>query len=506
MANATVALLDDRIAAWGGALPAIVTPDGTTTYRELLALVSRAGHALRMLGVEPGERVALVLPDGLDWAVAFLATLRIGAVAVPLGARLGAAEIAGMLADSGARVLIAEPETLARLGDVRRQCPDLHVVLGTAPAPGARSLPALLAGVPDTLAPELVRDDHMACFLYTSGTTGEPRAAVHVHGGLLAGRHYGLDVLAANARDRVFATSRLTFAYALGNALLIPLYVGAQTYLQPGAPDPAAVARVLAGFRPTLFFSVPTFYARLLRSDVPDDAFRSVRCAVSAGERLPAELYWAFRDRFDVEILDGMGATETVYMVLSNRPGQSRAGSSGTPVPGTEARLLDASGRAAPDGVEGVLHVRGPSVSPGYWGHAEQSRATFDHGWFRTGDVYVRDADGFYEHRGREDDRFKVAGLWVSPGDVEAALLAHPDVGDAAVVGVTEEGGLVKPFAFVVPRGADVSRERLVDGLARLVDERLAPHERPRRIFVVDDLPRTATGKLQRFALRARVR
>lgn len=506
MANATAALLDDRIDAWGGDRPAIVAPGGATTYRALRALVGRAGHALRMLGVEPGERVAVLLPDGLDWAVAFLGALRIGAVAVPLNTRLAPAEWLGMLRDSGARVLVAHPDLLARMGDPRRQSPGLEVVLATGPAPGATSFGTLLAGVPETLAPEPVSDDHMAFWLYTSGATGAPKAVVHVHGSVLACRHYGLDVLGASARDRVFATSKLFFAYALGNALMIPLYVGAQTYLHPDWPDPHGVAAVLAGFRPTLFFSVPTFYARLLRSDLRPDAFRSVRCAVSAGERLPAEIYWAFRERFDVEILDGMGTTETIYMVLSNRPGQSRAGSSGTVVPGTEVRLLDAGGRDAPDGTEGVLHVRTPSASPGYWGLPEQSRAAFVGDWFCTGDVYVRDADGFYEHRGRVDDRFKVAGMWVVPGDVEAALLSHPDVSDAGVVGAEEDGGLVKAFAFVVAKERGVAGDRLVEALARLLDERLPPHQRPRRIFVVDDLPRTATGKLQRFALRARVK
>lgn len=506
MANATATLLDDRVDAWGGHRPAIVTPAGITTYRGLLSQVNRTGHALRMLGVEPGDRVAILLPDGLEWAVAFLAALRIGAVAVPFNTRLAPAEWLSLLRDSGARALISDPESLARVDDPRRQSPDLDAVLATGPAPGASSLPALLVGAPETLAPEPVSDEHMAFWLYTSGSTGAPKAAIHLHRSVLSCRHYGLDVLGANAGDRVFSTSKLFFAYALGNALLIPLYVGAQTYLHADWAEPQGVATVLTDFRPTLFFSVPTFYARLLRSDLPSDVFRWVRCAVSAGERLPAEIYWAFRDRFDVEILDGMGTTETIYMVLSNRPGRSRAGSSGRPVPGTEVRLRDAQGRDAPDGAEGVLHVRTPSASPGYWDRPEQSRTAFVGDWFRTGDVYVRDADGFYQHRGREDDRFKVAGMWVAPVDVEAALLSHPDVADAGVVGAEEEGGLVKAFAFVVPRRPEVAPDGLVESLARLLDERLAPHQRPRRIFVVDELPRTATGKLQRFALRRQVK
>jgi benzoate-CoA ligase family protein len=345
----------------------------------------------------------------------------------------------------------------------------------------------------------------MALWLCTSGTTGAPKAVVHGHRDLLAGRHYGCDVLGMNAGDRVFATSKLFFAYALGNALLIPLFVGAQTFLQPEWPDPDGVTRVLTTARPTVFFSVPTFYARLLRADVPADAFHTVRLCVSAGERLPDEVYWEMRDRFGVEVLDGMGATETIFMVLSNRPGKSHPGSSGTVVPGTEARLLDTRGREVGDGVEGVLHVRTPSASPFYWNRPDESRRSFIGEWFRTGDVYVRDADGFHYHRGREDDRFKVAGMWVAPADVESALLSHPAVGDAGVVGAEEEGGLVKPFAFVVPASPDAG-DGLVDELVRLMEARLPPYQRPRRIYVVDALPRTATGKLQRFALRERVR
>jgi 4-hydroxybenzoate-CoA ligase len=301
----------------------------------------------------------------------------------------------------------------------------------------------------------------------------------------------------------VFATSKLFFAYALGNAFLIPLAVRASVYLTEAWPEPDIVRGVMRDWRPTLFFSVPTVFARLLRAELPADTFRSARLCVSAGERLPAEIYTAWRERFGVEVLDGMGATETVFMVLSNRPGQSRPGSSGTPVPGTEVRLLDASGREVEGGEEGVLHVKTPSASPCYWNRIDQSRRTFIGEWFRTGDVYVRDAEGFYYHRGRNDDFFKVAGLWVSPADVEAALLAHPEVAEAGAVGAEDSAGLVKTFAFVVPKSSPCS-ECLVRELTELAGERLASHQRPRKILVVDDLPRTATGKLQRFLLRER--
>jgi len=499
MANAVTAFLDDTLGGGAAERPAIVTPAGATTYRELLALVGRAGNALRGLGVEPEQRVALLLPDGLDWVVTFLGALRVGAVAVPLNTRLTPGEWAAMLRDSRARVLVADSAFLNDLRPALTELPHLRAVVATGE--GATSLRELMAAAEPECAPEAVSGDDMAFWLYTSGTTGGPKAAVHVHRNLLACRHYAIDVLEAGEQDRVFATSRLFFAYALGNALLLPLYLGARGYLDPAWPEPAGVLEVLRSFAPTLFFSVPTFYGRLLRADLPRDAFASVRACVSAGERLPAELYEAWRERFGVEILDGLGATETIFMVLANRPGRSRAGSAGTPVPGTEVRLLDARGRPVPDGEPGVMHVRTPSLSPGYWNRLDLSRQAFVGDWFRTGDLLVRDADGFYHHAGRDDERFKVAGQWVTPAIVEAVLLAHPGVAEAGVVGAAAERGLLKPVAFVVARG-EVEPEALASELAAHVEGKLPPHQRPRRIRVVEELPRTVTGKLQRYVLR----
>ena len=494
MAKGACAFLDDRNTAGDGARVAIETPDGRATYAELVELADRTGTALREMGVEPEQRVALLLGDGVDWAATFFGVLRIGAVAVPLNTRLAAADWATVLGDSRAKVLVADAGLAKPLLEHSDRMPHLRVIVASS------SLAQLRERVSGPFTPETVRPDDMAFWLYTSGSTGEPKAAVHLHRDLAAGRHYGVDVLGIGREDRVFATSKLFFAYALGNALVIPLHAGASTYLHPAWPEPDVVAGVMRDFAPTLFFSVPTFYARLLRSELPDDTFRGVRTAVSAGERLPAELHAAFRARFGVEILDGLGATETIYMVLSNRPGRSRPGSAGTPVPGTDARLLDADGREVAEGESGVLHLRTPSASPCYWGRVDQSRRTFVGEWLRTGDVMTRDADGFYYHAGREDDFFKVAGQWVTPADVEAVLRGHPGVADAGVVGAEDAGGLVKPFAFVV--ATDATADDLVAELTVLVNDKLPPHERPRRIRVVDELPRTATGKLQRFRLR----
>jgi len=501
MSNAVLAFLDTPVSSGAADRPAIVTAAGTTTYRELLALASRAGNALRALGLQSEQRVALLLPDGLEWAAVFLGALRIGAVAVTMNTRLETAAWAAILRDSRARVLVADPTLLAALHPALADLPYLRAVVTTGAGPD--DLAARLAAAAPELTPEPVTADDMAFWLYTSGTTGGPKAAIHLHRNLLACRHYGVDVLGADERDRVFATSKLFFAYALGNALLIPLYVGARTYLQAAWPEPAGVCRVLESFAPTLFFSVPTFYGHLLRADLPRDTFRSVRACVSAGERLPVEVYEAWRQRFGVEILDGLGMSETIFMVLSNHPGKSRAGSAGTPVPGTDVRLLDADGQPAGADEAGVLHVRTPSASAGYWNRLDASRQTFIGEWLRTGDVFNRDADGFYHHAGRADDRFKVAGMWVAPSDVEAALLSHHDVADAGVVGVALDGGLVKAVAFVVPRAASAG-DGLADALAAHLEARLPAHQRPRRIHVLDALPRTVTGKLQRYLLRQR--
>lgn len=496
MANAATAFLDDPIAAGCADRVAIVTPSGRATYADLLARVNRTGNALKSIGVEPEQRVAVLLDDGIDWATTFFGALRIGAVAVPLNTRLGEDDWAAMLRDSRAKVLVAEAAMCTKLLSHFDDLPHLKVAVASS------SLDAVRRDARPDLQPEPVSDDDMAFWLYTSGTTGGPKAAVHAHRDLRACHHYGIGVLGVTGDDRVYATSKLFFAYALGNALAIPLYAGAQTYLDPAWPDPAQVARVMAAFRPTLFFSVPTFFARLLGADVSRETFSSVRCAVSAGERLPEGVYHAWRERFDVEIVEGLGATETIFMALSNVPGKSLAGSAGRAVPGTDARLVDAEGRDVTDGEPGVLHVKTPSTSARYWNRQDQSRRAFVGEWFRTGDVCVRDADGAYRHVGREDDLFKVAGQWVSPTDVENALRSHPAVADVGVVGSEDATGLIKAFAFVVPRDVNAGREGLVKDLEQWAETKLAPHQRPRVVSLVDSLPRTATGKLQRYLLR----
>lgn len=493
--NAAVAFVDRPSDEGDGNRPAVVTSQGPCTYAGLRDHVDRAAHGLRALGVEPEQRVALLLPDGLAFAATFFAALKLGAVAVPLNTRLGAADLRSILEDCRPKLVVAEGDLAAAA----------EAALDGRTARGVVRFESVIAsGTAPPFVAEPVGLDGTAFWLYTSGTTGSPKAAMHGHRTLLAARHYGGDVLGVTADDRVFATSKLFFAYALGNALLIPLLSRASTYLHAGWADPVSAADVVRRYRPTLFFSVPTFYAALLRAGLPADTFASARACVSAGERLPPEIYAAWRARFGVEILDGMGATETVFMVLSNRPGASRAGSTGVPVPGTDAELRDATGAPVPEGDEGVLWVRTPSCAIGYYKRLDHSRRTFVGDWLRTGDVYRRDADGAYEHRGREDDFFKVAGQWVAPGELEAVARRHPDVLDAGAVGAEDASGLVKPYVFVVPRDPAAAAE-LEAGVRRLLEGALPRHRWPRGILVVPELPRTATGKLQRFRLRDHV-
>ena len=493
MDNAAALFVDAPVEEGLGDRTALITSTGALSYASLQRLTDRAALALRARGVEHEHRVGLLLADGPGWAATFFGALKLGAVAVPINTRLTPADLGVVLADCRPRVLVADRGVLEGAGV-------------DALALGARAVvdfDALVADAVPTgpLLPESVGADAMAFWLYTSGTTGRPKAAVHCHRTLPAGRHFA-ELLGVSAADRVFATSKLFFAYALGNALLIPLHARARTYLHPGWPDLAEVARVMGEFAPTLFFSVPTVYARLLRSDLPADTFRSARLCVSAGERLSADLYEAWRARFGVELLDGIGATETIFMVLSSRPGESREGSTGTPVPGTEARLLDADGATVARGAQGVLWVRTPSLARGYWQRPEATGRAFDGEWFRTGDVYYVDADGHWIHCGRQDDLFKVAGQWVVPADVEAVALRHPAVLEAGLVGAEEESGLVKPYLFVVPRAAGADAAALAAELRERLAREAPAHARPREIIVVPALPRTATGKLQRHRLR----
>lgn len=503
--NAASYLVDRQISRGHADRIAVTGPRGTLTYRELADRVRHVAAGLRAAGLRPEERVMLFTSDGPEMLVTLLASMYAGAVPVPVSTMYRDHELGGLLRDSRARFLVVTPEFAGTASAAVRDAPDLAAVIAVHDADVRPENAARIDW--DTLTthgqdePYATHDDSPALWLYTSGTTGTPKAAMHRHANI---RHvvetYSAHVLGTTPDDRCFSVAKLFFAYGLGNSAFFPLAAGATTILDPARPTPATVAARLAADRPTLFFAGPTFFAALLHStDIADDAFASVRFAVSAGEALPAELYARFLDRFGVEIVDGIGSTEALHIFLSNRPGHVRPGTTGTPVPGYELSLRTADGGEAADGQSGTLYLRGPSLATGYWARTDTTRAVFQGEWLATGDIYARDADGYYACLGRDNDMIKAGGIWVSPGEVEALLLTHPSVAQVAVVAAPDADGLDKPVACVVAApGASVDPAQLI-GYCR---EGLAAFKRPRHVFVFDALPTTATGKLQRYLLR----
>jgi benzoate-CoA ligase family protein len=517
--NAAEYLVHRRVAEGHGNQLAVVHPGGELSYAAVSARVRAAAAGLAALGLRAEERVMFFAADSAELVTGLLSAMHLGAVAVPVSTMLTADDLAGLLVDSRARLLV----TSAEFATVARQAVAMAVAADTRPD----AAPPDLAGVvtigdtderfavpthrwtealaePDAAAPMYPTwPDSPALWLYTSGTTGAPKAAMHRHSSIrVVCETYAHQVLGIRPDDRCFSVAKLFFAYGIGNSLFFPFSVGAATVLEPRRPTPDLVAKVVAEHRPTLFFGVPTFYSALLASPIPDDTFTSVRRGASAGEPLPATLFTRVRDRFGFEVLDGIGSTEALHIFLSNVPGSVRPASSGVPVPGYQVQLRDELDGTVIDQPDrpGGLYVSGDSVATGYWCRAETTRRAFQGDWLRTGDTYRRNTDGSYTYLGRSDDMIKAAGIWVSPSEVEARLLEHPDVLEVAVVGVPDEAGLDKPVAAVVPRtGAKVDEAELVE----FCRAGLATFKRPRRVFLVDSLPKTATGKLQRYLVRA---
>lgn len=478
-----------------GAAVALVTRERTLTYEALDREVRAFAGALRDAGVRRGERVAFVAPDDLPLAVGFWGTIAAGAVAVPINTLLKPHDHAAILADCDPRLVVLDPRIAAP-----SVVPE-GALVWEASEVFARTSAAAPAS---TYAP--THRDAFAFFLYSSGTTGEPKGVVHLqHDMWIASETYGLEVLGIRPDDRCLSVAKIFFAYGLGNSLYFPAHVGATTALMADRPTPDAIFAAVKHHKPTLFFAVPTAYANLLAAmEAGAEAdFSSVRLCVSAGEALPASLFERWKARTGTEILDGIGSTEICHIFLSNRPGACVPGSTGEPVPGYDLRLVDETGSDVPDGELGDLLVRGDSTMALYWNKHEATKHTLRGDWIRTGDKYYRDASGHYFHGGRSDDMIKAGGIWVSPVEVEGVLVSHEDVIECAVVGSPDEGGLVKPHAFVVLReGADASD--IEARLKAFAKEKLAPYKAPRWVTVARELPKTATGKIQRFLLRAR--
>jgi benzoate-CoA ligase family protein len=504
--NAAAHFVDRHVATGRGAHVAIECGDARITYADVLRNVNRTGNALRRLGVRPEERVLLLLLDSPEFVYSFFGAIKVGAVPIPLNTLWKPADYQHVIGDSRASVLVVSSELLPVVNSIvaggQRWLRDTIVVGGTEPAGAHPVFGVLLAQESSDLEAEPTSRDAPAFWLYSSGSTGAPKGCVHLHHDMVVcAELFGKGVLAIDPADRCFSVAKLFFAYGLGNALYFPFAVGATTILHAGAPTPSNVFAVIAKHRPTLFFSVPTGYGMLLATPGEFD-LSSVRLAVSAGEALPPALYQRFKQRFGVDIIDGIGSTEALHMFISNRPGSIRPGSSGLLVDGYDARLLDENGSPTPSGEIGNLWVKGDSVCAFYWNQHAKTKNTIEGHWLRTGDKYTQDEDGFYWYAGRSDDMLKVGGLWVSPIEVENALVAHALVLECGVVGREDHDGLVKPMAFVVLRDGTPSSPELARELQQFVREQLAEYKRPRWVEFLPELPKTATGKTQRFRLR----
>jgi benzoate-CoA ligase family protein len=487
--NACTYLVDRHVEAGDGDRVAVTGPRGELTYAELLDRAGRVAAGLRALRMRPEERVLIFMADGPDMISVILGAMRMGAVPVPVSTMLSVDELTDLLRDSRARTLVASAEFAATAEAAARRAPELAGFIKDS---------AGLAGQDTRVYP--TSPDSTALWLYTSGTTGRPKAAMHRHAAVRSVMDtYGTHVLGIRPEDRCLSASKLFFAYGLGASCLFPLAAGASTVLEPSRSTPDAIARRLVEDRPTLFFAVPTFYAALLGADLPVDTFASVRQAVSAGETLPAQLYERFLDRFGVEIIDGLGATEALHIFLSNRPGQVRAGTTGLPVPGYDLRIVDDEGHDVEHGTPGHLMVRGDSIATGYWCRTETTRRVFQGEWLRTGDTYLQDQDGYFHYLGRSNDMLKSSGVWVSPTEVEARLLAHPEIAQAVVVGAVDAEGLEKPVAGVVR--TDGSKLAAAD-ILEFCRDGLPAFKRPRAVLFLDAVPTTATGKVQRFVVK----
>ena len=510
--NAATYFIDRHLPQRRSEKVAIECEGGSLTYQQLRDRVNRAGNALRHLDVRVEERVLLLLLDTPDFAVSFFGAIKIGAVPVPVNTLLKPNDYQYMLNNSRARVAIVSHSLYSQIQAIPKESLRYlkHIIVVGKDLPTSTlNFNHLLEQNSPDLDPEPTNKDDAAFWLYSSGSTGFPKACVHLqHDMVVCAERYAKAILSISDTDRCFSVAKLFFAYGLGNALYFPLAVGATSILYSGAPKPQQVFETIERHRPTLFFSVPSNVAALLacyRDDGREFDLSSLRCAVSAGEALPAAIFHRFKERFGVEILDAIGSTEVLHMFIANRPGAVRPGSSGLIVPGYEAKIVDENNQSMQTGEIGNLLIKADSTCSHYWNQHEKSKDTIEGHWIRTGDKYSQDADGYFWYAGRSDDMLKCSGVWVSPIEIESVLIEHPAVQEAAVVGRKDQDELMKPLACVVLKNGMKGTSELARELQEFVVTRLPVFKRPRWVEFLDELPKTATGKLQRYKLRQNI-
>jgi benzoate-CoA ligase len=503
--NAATTFVDDNIKRGRGGKVAIHYLEQKITYQEVFEKVNRTGNALKDLGIEIEDRVLLILPDSPEFAYSFFGAIKIGAVAVPTNPWMFAKDYEYLINDSRARAIIVHESTLPEIEKIWDNTPFLrHIIVVGAPRSKALSYDRLIANASDKLEAEKTTKDDVCFWCYTSGSTGNPKGAVHLqHDMITITELFVTPILEMTENDLCFSASKMFFSYGLGNSLYFPFRFGAATVLWPEKPDPEKVLQVIDRYRPTFFYSVPTLFARYLRVEKKYD-LSSLRICLSSGEPLPPALFHQWKARTGVELLDVVGSTEATHDFLANRPGRAKAGSSGEVTPAFEATIVDDDGGEVPIGEVGNLMVRGDATAPYYWNKHEQTKRMMVGEWLKTGDTYYRDAEGYYWYCGRSDDMLKVGGLWVSPIEIENTLMEHPAVLESGVIGATDADGLVKPKAFVMLKSEYKPSDELRAELQNHVKSKLAPYKYPRWVEFVDELPKTVTGKIQRFRLRTK--
>jgi 4-hydroxybenzoate-CoA ligase len=504
--NAAFEFIDANISAGRSSKTALIDDQGSYSYAELTERVNQAGNALLDLASSDQARVLMCLQDSVDFPAVFWGGIKAGLLVIPLNTLMTTADYDYILQDSGADILVVSEDLFSKFEPVIGNAAELkQVVIAGGGQSGHRTLGDLTAAASDQLHAKDTSADDIAFWLYTSGSTGKPKGVMHRHSDLIyTAKHYGRDVLGIREDDIVFSAAKMFFAYGLGNSLTFPLYAGATAVVHAGRPTPDSVMTVLQEHQPTLFFGVPTLYAGMLanESNGRSSASQQLRLAVSAGEALPEDIGSRWQTRFGAEIIDGLGSTEMLHIFLSNRPDDVHYGTTGVPVPGYDVHLLDESDNQVDAGEIGELVVRGGSAATAYWNQPDKSAMTFRGEWTHTGDQYICSEDGLYTYCGRNDDMLKVGGIWVSPFEVESVLIEHESVLEVGVVGFADEHGLIKPKAFIVLQDNYANNDHLVATLQQFVKDKLAPYKYPRWIEFVAELPKTATGKVQRFKLR----